>query len=170
MVFKKGELPSFCPASNGQGNRSSLVGARPKRCPGRLALLKLHLCWSSVLLVKMTQDSKPKQPPRFLASQKTDQHLKAEAASSSSTPLTGFNDRCLGGKDPWASVTATPGSSQWNPWQNSFTGDHEGAAKRSSRFCSRKKLTVIPLMIPWKFNSKILWNIKISGPRIWKPP
>ena len=58
-----------------------------------------------VLITEMTQDSKPKQPPRFLASQKTHQHLKAEAASSSSTPLTGFNDRFLGGKDPWANVS-----------------------------------------------------------------
>lgn len=61
-----------------------------------------------ILITEITKEAKPRPPPRFLASNKTQKHLRAETqASSSSTTTTDA------GHDPWLNPAKDP----WSTYQ-----------------------------------------------------
>ena len=57
-----------------------------------------------VIVTELTREAKPKPPPRFLASMRTEKHMRSEAASSSAPQSSG---------DPW--LVADP----WKDWKGS---------------------------------------------------
>ena len=63
---------------------------------------------NEVLITELTKEQKPKPPPRFIASQKTQQFLRSEASSSSSAPASN--------SDPWWQTTG-PHPDPWGNWQ-----------------------------------------------------
>ena len=63
-----------------------------------------------VIVTEMTKENKVKPPPRYIASSKTQKHMRNEAASSTNAAT---------GSDPWWTATTGPNVDPWKDWKGS---------------------------------------------------
>ena len=73
---------------------------------------------SEVLITELTKEQKPKPPPRFVASNRTQSHLRSEASSSSKAP------EASPSVDPWL------GNDPWKDWKGPTASSKPGAGKQ----------------------------------------
>ena len=76
---------------------------------------------NEVLITELTKEQKPKPPPRFIASQKTQQFLRSEASSSSAAPAST--------NVPWYQSNGPHPQDPWGNWQGT-TGAKPNAGKQ----------------------------------------
>ena len=113
---------------------------------------------NEVLITELTKEQKPKPPPRFIASQKTQQFLRSEASSSSAAPASN--------SDPWWQYSGPQSQDPWGNWKGTT-----GAKPNPTGFC----WILLDVGISWlnyKYDIvEIWWKFRkqqhILGGRTW---
>ena len=75
---------------------------------------------SEILITELTKEQKPRPPPRFVASNKTQSHLRSEASSSSKAA------EASSSVDPWQ----VQGQDPWKDWKGPSASNKPGAGKQ----------------------------------------